>query len=60
MHTALPAEKVCPQGDAAEFGLLQQAFARGLFELSHSVSSDFLLLPSQLLVRRSVKVTSSS
>lgn len=57
--TCLPAEKVCLQGDAPGLRVIA-GFATGMFELSHSVSSNFLLLPSQLLVRRFVKVTSSS
>lgn len=56
--SALPAE-VCLQRDAPGLRVIV-GFATGMFELSHSVSSNFLLLPSQLLVRRFVKVTSSS
>lgn len=59
MPTALPVEKARLQKDAVGLWVIVD-FATGMFELSHSVSSNFLLLPSQLLVRRFVKVTSSS
>lgn len=51
-------ETAHPQKDARRAGL---AFARGMFgHRQLKVSPSFLLLPSQLLVRRFGEVTSSS